>query len=155
MLPGLEEYALRSLPNDAVTSAISLNDLRLAEAQAANLCGQAVPTFVRMTARRFAGSGYDYFDAWREMPVTFQKHAPSPRRGVASGYVQPPARWLRFESRVSLKHAPSPRRGLPLATNRGSGRNQDATDPINALLNPRFREDCWGHASTRWQRLKP
>ncbi len=43
--------------------------------------------------------------------MTFQK--------VAPGCVQPPARWQRFESRVSLK----------------SGRNQDATDPINALLN--------------------
>jgi hypothetical protein len=45
------------------------------------------------------------------MPVTFQK--------PKSGCVDSPARWLRFESRVSLK----------------SGRNQDATDPVNALLN--------------------
>jgi len=89
VLPGLEEYALRALPTDAVSKAKTSEELRLAEAQAANI----------------------YFDAWRGMPVTFQK----PR----SGCVEPPARWLRFESRVSLK----------------SGRNQDATDPVNALLN--------------------
>jgi len=73
VLPGLEEYALRALPTDAVSKAKTSEELRLAEAQAANI----------------------YFDAWRGMPVTFQK----PR----SGCVEPPARWLRFESRVSLK----------------------------------------------------
>ncbi|MGC8669491.1 MAG: CRISPR-associated endonuclease Cas1 [Chthonomonadales bacterium] len=88
-LPGLEEYSSRILPVEGASQAKTIDALRMAEAQAANL----------------------YFNAWRGMPVTFQK--------PKSGCVDVPARWLRFESRVSLK----------------SGRNQDATDPINALLN--------------------
>jgi CRISPR-associated endonuclease Cas1 len=52
-----------------------------------------------------------YFSAWKNMPIAFQK--------PAKGCVDVPSHWRRFEGRQSLR----------------TKQNQDATNPLNALLN--------------------
>jgi CRISP-associated protein Cas1 len=89
-LPGLEDYVrTRTLSLSAIQAAQDIDSLRQAEAVAADI----------------------YFDAWRGVPVSFQK--------PARGCVDVPARWREWRSRQSLR----------------TGTNRDATDPLNALLN--------------------
>jgi CRISPR-associated protein Cas1 len=90
VLPGLEEYAhTERMSLSAIQAAGDIDGLRLAEAVAADI----------------------YFDAWRGVPISFQK--------PGSGCVDVPARWREWRSRQSLR----------------TGTNRDATDPLNALLN--------------------
>ena len=87
-LPG-ETGSGATLSLDAVTNAASLEQVRIAEALAAEL----------------------YFETLKGWPVSFAK--------PAGRCVEPPAHWLRFESRRS----------------RRTTENSYATDPLNALLN--------------------